>query len=209
MVNKEQRIEAIKEEIILMQQKLSSKEKKEFGSSKCILYSGGVDSKTVVIGRDLGCVELKSNVPLMDKAGTFFRFIESTMKVSSFITVTIPFKAESYKGFSQELRIKFSPYIKEIIRTINPKSVILLGNEALSLMTDNCSGIMSWAQNDSVYWQVGDKSYNTFPVIHPSYLIMKHVTYQSLKSNHHHKKLFKELFFRNFLKAHQFAGNVK
>jgi len=208
-MNKERKLEQIYEEIISMQQKLSSKEKKEFGSSKCILYSGDVNSKTVVIGKDLGWSELKQSIPLADKSGMFFRFIESTMKVSSFITVAVPFKAESYKGFSQELRMKFRPFIKEIIRTIDPKSVIVLGNEALSLMTDNCSGIMSWSQDDPVYWQMGDKSYNTFPVIHPSYLTMKDVTFQSLKTNHHHKKLFKELFFRNLLKAHQFAGNAE
>ena len=208
-MNKELKLEQIYEDIMLMQHKLSSKEKKEFQSSKCVLYSGDVNYKTLVIGKDLGWSELKQSIPLIDKSGKFFRLIESQMNLSSFITVAVPFKASTHKGFSQEIRIKFRPFIKEIIRTIDPKSIILLGNEALSLMTDNCSGIMSWSQEDPVYWQCGDKSYNTFATVHPSFLTMKDITYQSLKTNHQHKKMFKEFFFRNFLKAHQFAGNIK
>ncbi len=190
---------------------LSDKEKQLFEYDKCVLCDGPIDSKIVVVARDLGREEIQKGVPLIGAAGLLFRFVETGLGCDSFLCNTVPFKPVGNKSFPLEIRHKFKIIIECIIRDIiKPKAVIVIGNEALeTFVYPRYRGITQYANEDGFEVDYCNHKLMIFPIVHPSYLIRQGLTLKSLKESREHNRMFKELFFRNIYRAHKFVENIE
>lgn len=200
----------IKEQAEQIYQSLTEKEKQLFHCDKCVLYDGSVESRIVTIARDLGKDEIEKGVPLIGAAGSIFRFVEAAFEYPTFKINTVPFRPTDNIVFPLEIRKKFKNIIDSIIEVVNPRAIIVMGNEALeTFVYPRYRGITQYANDDGFEMLYKGRKLQIFPVVHPSYLIRQGINFKSLKDNKEHNKIFKELFFKNIYRAYKFVEENK
>lgn len=214
-----EQIEKIKEYCIQIYNELTPPEKELFDYPKCVLCDGDVNSKLMIIARDLGADEVKREIPLIGAAGQLVRFLESLYLQSNiltqriYITNIVPFKPKDNKVFPLDIRVKFLPILKLQILLVKPKAIIALGNEALSTLSNSAFGL--GIINETIHGKIHNLSEyfeHSCPVIpscHPSYLLRKGVTINTLgeKNAEEQRKYFQELLAQPMKRAIKIMNN--
>ena len=139
-------------------------------SRKVVLYAGNPKADILVVARDLGKDEVEYGEPLIGRAGNLFR--KETAKLGFILlkdfllTNTVPLWPKDNKAFPKDIRELFRPVLNSVILAVNPKFILVLGNEAMSMFLSMDSGITKIAGNT---YRVNDRI--IIPCAHPSYIV--------------------------------------
>lgn len=144
-------------------------------TDKCVLYTGNPSAEIMVFGRDLGQVEVKRGEVLCGPAGQLFRKRSKQVGFKPledfFMFNTVPFRPKDNKAFPKTVRDFFWKSLNiHIIRLVNPKIILALGNEALSLFKKDARGITK-ETGIQFRMEVADCQRVILPCVHPSYII--------------------------------------
>lgn len=138
-------------------------------SRKVVLFAGNPRADILVVARDLGKDEIEKGEPLIGRAGSLFRTDASRLgfKVlrDMLLTNTVPLWPLGNKAFPKEIRELFRPVLNSVVQTVDPKFILTLGNEAMSMFLPMETGITKVAGET---YQVGDRT--IMLCAHPSYI---------------------------------------
>jgi len=205
-------LKKIEELALSIYKNLSNSEKDLFEYSKCVLSDGPIDAKMMVVARDLGKDEIEEEVPLIGQAGSLFRLAENELGIETYKTNIVPFKPKNNQAFPKEIRTKFRPVLLYQIKLVKPEIIIAMGNESLSELTGlSAGGIMQKIYEGDVFNSAKDilPKCLIYPCIHPSFLIRKGITMESLKTDSDHKQLVTELLISPLFKANKYLQGNK
>lgn len=139
-------------------------------SRKVVLFAGNPKADILVVARDLGRDEVEQGEPLIGRAGSLFRKDASRLgfKVlrDFLMTNTVPLWPKGNKAFPKEIRELFRPILTSVVAAVNPKFILTLGNEAMSMFLPIETGITKVAGET---YQVGNMT--IMPCAHPSYIV--------------------------------------
>lgn len=190
---------------------LTTEEKQLFDSTKCVLSSGDINSKLMVVARDLGQDEIEKEIPLIGRAGQIFRMVERILinsgKINSvYVTNIAPFKPVNNIAFPKEIRKKFRSILIQQIELVKPRIIVTMGNEAFQELTGfKNGGIINLVKNKNLFetWSDINPKCIVIPCVHPSYLYRMGIT-KSIITKNMNKELienFKTLFLNPLLNA--------
>lgn len=147
-----------------------------------IIYTGNLDSKILILARDLGKTEVEKEEILIGRSGQIVRTVMSDLGYNlpnDYVMMNIvPYKPYKNKVFSLDIRLPFFELMKYLIKLINPDTIISMGFEAneaimgfetippiLSYSRSNTGGFLHKALNKS------EKEFKIIPTPHPSYFL--------------------------------------
>ncbi len=136
---------------------------------KAVFGEGSSDADLMIIGEAPGEEEDRQGVPFVGAAGMKLNQIlnrAGLKRENVFITNVVKCRPpENRNPKFDEIRA-CNEYLKRQIRIIEPKVIVLLGNVALSLVTDEIAGITKMRGKNMKYL-----SYPAVPTFHPAYVI--------------------------------------
>tara|TARA_B100001741_G_scaffold311585_1_gene313055 strand:+ start:897 stop:1616 length:720 start_codon:yes stop_codon:yes gene_type:complete len=142
-------------------------------SQNLVMGEGNINSPIMLIGETPGIEEDKSGTTFKKEVGELLNKMLLAIKIKrqniycSYAINFIP--PEDRKPTSQEIK-RYSVFLKEHIRIINPKIIILMGSSAMEAVT----GIKDKISSERGKWKEVIIGNRTFPLIitfNPSYLI--------------------------------------
>ena len=163
------------EKLIRLKKKINSIEncKLKDNSQNLVLGDGDVDSPIMLIAEAPGIEEDKSGATFKGQAGDLLNKMLLAIKIKRqniYCSYTINFRPpEDRKPTTREIK-RYSVYLKEHIKIINPKIIILMGSSAMEAIT----GISSKISFERGKWKEVILKNKTYPVMisfNPSFLI--------------------------------------
>ncbi len=163
------------EQLLRLKEKINSIEncKLKDNSNNLIMGDGDINSPLMLIGEAPGFHEDKSKSPFQHDVGNLLNKMLLAIKIKRknvYAAYSINFRPpEDRKPTSQEIK-RYSVFLKEHIKIINPRVIILMGSTAMEAVT----GLNSKISAERGNWKEIILDNITFPVIitySPSYLI--------------------------------------
>ncbi|OGN10188.1 MAG: hypothetical protein A3J46_04745 [Candidatus Yanofskybacteria bacterium RIFCSPHIGHO2_02_FULL_41_11] len=142
--------------------------KKKFKDKKLVFGSGFIDAKVVFVGEAPGPDEEKEGKPMSGHSEKILNQILRALGINKnkvYLTNVLKYNFAGKKiPTNKEIR-SYVPFLKEEIKTINPRVVVTLGNIALT-------GIGLRQPLDNIHGRVFNfGSYELLPTFHPSHTL--------------------------------------
>jgi DNA polymerase len=137
--------------------------------TNAVFGKGPIDAKIMLIGEAPGREEDLKGLPFVGKAGRELDRMLSAAGIDPsevFITNVVKCRPPGNRNPESYEMMKCNPYLIKQVQEICPKVIILLGNIALSLVTEKPSGITKMRGKTLEYM-----SYPAIPTFHPAYVI--------------------------------------
>jgi uracil-DNA glycosylase family 4 len=177
-----------------------------------VIGEGMIDSKIMIIARDLGREEVTKGRPLIGEAGQIVRQVLLYLGIGSnvYMTNLVPYKPFNNTVFSPTIRKAFVPILTEQIKIIQPKCIITLGKESaeeiIGMTGSVLSGIKNYYLNSSCFLVENilnsNVNCNIFPAVHPSFILRKGINKNNVAYGIKNKnELFMNYFFNSFKMA--------
>jgi uracil-DNA glycosylase family 4 len=131
MINKSEKLEAIKQQIINNQ--VTSELAKQ--ATQLVFGDGNPDAEIVFIGEAPGKNEDKTGLPFVGAAGKFLDEMLGMINLKRediYITNIVKYRPPENRDPSEEEKAEFLPYLESQLEVIQPKLVITLGRHSMN-----------------------------------------------------------------------------
>ena len=139
-----------------------------------VFSDGSSTNKLMLIGEAPGAQEDAEGKPFVGKSGQLLTRMFSHIgytREQLYITNIVPWRPPNNRTPSPSEIAAFQPFVKEHIRLIQPKAVVLVGNTPLHAFFNTQYGGITRAHGQWLSLSVENTSVPCMPVYHPAFLL--------------------------------------
>ncbi len=142
-------------------------------ATKLVFGDGNINADVMLVGEAPGSEEDRSGIPFVGQAGELLNKMLTSIKIerkNCYVTNVIFWRPPGNRVPSKDEIQTCLPFLKEHIKIINPKFLILMGNVASKSLIDPSLGITKISGKKFDYVLNG-KKIPCWPIFHPAFLL--------------------------------------